>query len=356
MLKGNRGEWSEAYAFLRLAGEGRVYASDANLERLGEDQFLPILRIIRSEDRDRPLSYYCGDSVSIKDCDGDQLAILPRESFLEQADILYGVIRLSDRGSSFESPETEAFMGEVFATKLKAPSQDKSDITMQVHDAHTGFDPICGWSIKSELGNPPTLLNAGRTTNFRFEIRGLTKGDVDRINAISTRSKIKDRLNAIADAGARIAFDSVANPVFERNQKLIDTMFPAVMAHALLLYYFGEVRTCAEAVERLEVEDPLGLGAGMYEYKFKKFLVAVALGMVPGSSWNGRDDATGGYIVVTESGDVVAFHAYNRNEFEDYLLDSVRFETASTTRHDFGSLYCCGGELFINLNLQIRFI
>lgn len=29
----NRGEWTEAYVFLRLLGVGRVYAADSNLER-----------------------------------------------------------------------------------------------------------------------------------------------------------------------------------------------------------------------------------------------------------------------------------------------------------------------------------
>lgn len=58
---------------------------------------------------------------------------------------------------------------------LKAPSKDKSDIVLQIHDVHTGFNPICGWSIKSELGNPPTLLNAGATTNFVFRIHSCSQ-------------------------------------------------------------------------------------------------------------------------------------------------------------------------------------
>ncbi len=34
LLKGNIGEWSEIYAFLKLLGEGKVYAGDQNLERI----------------------------------------------------------------------------------------------------------------------------------------------------------------------------------------------------------------------------------------------------------------------------------------------------------------------------------
>lgn len=58
----------------------------------------------------------------------------------------------------------------------------------------------------------------------------------------------------------------------------------------------------------------------MYKYKFKKLLSAIALGMMPGSKWNGRDQANGGYIIVSHSGDVLAYHIYNRDFFEEYLL------------------------------------
>ena len=36
-LRGNKGEWSEAYAFIKLLGEGKVYAADENLKRMGLD-------------------------------------------------------------------------------------------------------------------------------------------------------------------------------------------------------------------------------------------------------------------------------------------------------------------------------
>ena len=36
----NRGEWSEAYAFLRLLTEGKLFAADENLNRI-ENMFFP---------------------------------------------------------------------------------------------------------------------------------------------------------------------------------------------------------------------------------------------------------------------------------------------------------------------------
>lgn len=46
---------------------------------------------------------------------------------------------------------------------------------------------------------------------------------------------------------------------------------------------------------------------------------------------------------------------YNRNFFEQYLLDNIILERASTSRCDYMSLYEEDGEMFIKLNLQIRF-
>jgi len=40
----------------------------------------------------------------------------------------------------------------------------------------------------------------------------------------------------------------------------------------------------------------------------------------------------------------------------DDLLEQTKLETASTSKHNFGKLYKENGDLFIKLNLQIRFI
>jgi type II restriction enzyme len=78
--------------------------------------------------------------------------------------------------------------------------------------------------------------------------------------------------------------------------------------------------------------------------------------MMPSKVWTGKYDATGGYLIVKENGDVLCYHIYNRNEFEDYLLNNTKLDTASSTRQGFGEIYEENGELYFNLNLQIRFI
>ena len=82
----------------------------------------------------------------------------------------------------------------------------------------------------------------------------------------------------------------------------------------------------------------------------------VALGMTPSKVWSGKYIATGGLIIVKQDGEIVCYHVYNQNEFQDYLVNKTKFEQASTDRYKFAKLYREKNKIFIKLNLQIRFI
>lgn len=93
-----------------------------------------------------------------------------------------------------------------------------------------------------------------------------------------------------------------------------------------------------------------------YEHKMKVLLLDAALGMTPAKEWTGRYDANGGYLVVRKDGEIVCYHFYNRNDVEDYLYDNTRFERASRSRYNFGSVFRGqNGHIYIRLNLQVRF-
>ncbi len=77
--------------------------------------------------------------------------------------------------------------------------------------------------------------------------------------------------------------------------------------------------------------------------------------MTPSKVWNGIYDATGGYLIVKGDGDILCYHIYNRNKFEDYLFENTKLETASSSRHEFGKTYIEGGKTYFKLNLQVRF-
>lgn len=44
----NKGEWTEAYVFMRLLGDGRIYGASSELEK-DDSTYIDIIKIIRDE-------------------------------------------------------------------------------------------------------------------------------------------------------------------------------------------------------------------------------------------------------------------------------------------------------------------
>lgn len=359
-LSGNKGEWSEIYAFLRLLEIKRLYAADSELN-VKDNTFYNIINIIRNETIGK-LEFRINrfnDTISVFNTDIDtELLTLSCDEFKGAADNLYQEI-INATVSSFELPDTEDFLNLLNISSIKAKSTDKSDIRIKIHDINTGYETVQGFSIKSRLGSPSTLVNAGRTTNFIFKVTGNINDSV--MNDFNSCSrKFKDKFEVLGNNLCNITYDSMENCVFESNLQLIDGDLPKICAYMLKEYYRSGINTVRDSVNSLNQRNPIGYdlsnGHPFYEYKFRKFLAECALGMIPSRVWNGTVDATGGYIIVKEDGEVLCYHLFNRNEFEAYLINNTKFETASTSRHEFGSIYKENGEYYIKLNLQIRFI
>ena len=239
-----------------------------------------------------------------------------------QADRLLSEIAI--HSGSFELEDVAKFANGIKVTKIKAPSTDTTDISMQIEDIHTNYIRNVGFSIKSEIGNAPTLLNAGLTTNFIYKVTGISSAQANEINAIDTRTKIKDKMSKIAEYGGNIEYCGMNHDGFKRNLIMVDSSMPEIIGNMLLYFYTEDVKECDKLVDMLGDRDPLGYGdAMMYTYKFKKFLCSCALGMKPAKPWDGLDEANGGYIIVKADGEILAYHIYNRNFFEQYLLDNT---------------------------------
>ncbi|MCL2500793.1 MAG: HpaII family restriction endonuclease [Defluviitaleaceae bacterium] len=353
-ITGNKGEWSETYAFLRLLADGKLFAADEQLNRIG-DMFFPILKIIREETRGTPYEYHPdADKAEVRIyLNDEQVLCLPATVFDEEAKHLFG--KIATGTSAFEVAKTEAFIRKIFMTKLKTPSADKSDISVQIHDVHTGYRNVVGFSIKSELGSPPTLLNAGRTTNFIYEVTGLNPSVIAEINAIETKNKLINRMTAIADNGGKLSFVEMENNTFSNNLTMIDSQMPVIVAEMLIGYYMKNIADSMALTDYVSQVNPLSCNMEFYKHKIKDLLCAIALGMKPATAWDGTDEASGGYIIVKTDGDVLAYHIYNRDAFRGYLLKNTQLEKGSSSRHGFCTLYESGGKIFIKLNLQIRF-
>lgn len=358
-LTGNKGEWSEIYTLLKLLGEGKVYAGDQNLNII-QDLFYPIIMILRQE-KDGVFNYLLYEKdVVIQTPAGEELLRTPASVFLVEAENLLRAINEHD--GAFAVPQIETFMNSIHCHSLKAKSSDKTDIKIILHDRRTKINSEMGFSIKSQLGGDSTLLNASKATNFNFKIVGaeLSDDDISGINSLNPiRNKVIDRVSAIKEKGATLHFDKVDNSTFRNNLVMLDGDLPAIIANLLLEQLNTGISTLKELAEKITETNPLKYdveqASPFYAYKIKHLLTSAALGMMPATAWNGKFDANGGYLVVKKDGEILCYHFYDRNRFEDYLFSNAYLERSSTSRHEYATIIReTDGTLSFKLNFQVR--
>lgn len=356
-LTGNKGEWSEIYTLLRLLGEGKVHAGDANLNKLS--LYYPIINIIREESKRYEYKPDINKNIVIIDEDGNEYLRISMNRFMEESSVLLDEIK-ANTNSAFSIPQTEAFMKQIGCTKLKAPSKDKADIRIIIHDMRTNMKPLLGFSIKSQLGSPSTLLNPGDSTNITYKVIGghMSDQDINDINAIQDHIP---RMQAFLDKGYKLEYYDIEHLTFKNNLLFLDTCMPKFIGDCLLYSSMPEQNSSTKSlVETVAINNPFNFTGkdivAFYEHKMKVLLIDSALGMTSAKEWKGKYDANGGYLIVKKDGDIVCYHFYNRNDVEDYLYNNTRFDRPSRSRYHFGSLYRnTDANVYMKLNLQIRF-
>ena len=354
-LTGNKGEWSEIYALFKLLGDGVVYTGDQNLDKI-KDLFYPIIKIIRQEAEGK-YDYNIQDSfVIIQNQCKETLLRLPASTFIVEAQKLLQAIRINDK--TFALPQIESFMDSIYCHSLKAKSTDK----IILHDYRTKINSEMGFSIKSKLGGDSTLVNASKATNFNFKIFDVNFSDkeIEAINTLNpSKNKVIERYKAIRNKGGVFVFDKVDNSTFRNNLIMLDGDLPLILSYLLLEQLNYGISKLNDLVDIITKENPLkydlSQNTPFYSYKIKHFLTSAALGLMPAKVWNGIFDANGGYLVIKENGDIVCYHFYNRNRFEDYLFNCAYLERSGTTRHEYAQIIKeKDGTFSFKINLQIR--
>lgn len=372
----NKGEWSELYTLYKLLADQNLYPFDKE-QKVGERLRLPILSMLRYTEEDLCAEYRIDDDGKIHiNANGYDIIEVDKDDFKSQAAELLNAIKTGDEKASFEIHKIDEFRKltccpkiKCYSKKLENGDKDKSDLYIVIHDALTGQEPKQGFSIKSELGNPPTLLNATKLTNFKYRLsQPLTTEQVDKINSMldnKGHADIQSRVRAIIAAGSSLEFDSI-NPnkkgeyLFYENLILIDSSLPEIIARLLVMSYTENTRLLDELTEKMSAENPLNFpmraNKKYYEAKVKRFVTDVALGMLPSQPWEATHQSSG-VLVVTETGDIDCYHVIYKASLDDYLYHDLKFETPSASRHGFGSVETDEtGTQYFSLNLQLRFL
>lgn len=348
--KYNKGEWSELYAFLYVLAKGEIFGADEELNRDSGVKYDILSAFQKSNKYERDVL-----SSNVNFEIDNVLYSIPFLEFKFEADELFKEIK-SGSGQTFAIPKVEAFIDKLKITSLKASNRLKGDLTFKTHDIYTNTQPTLNFSIKSYVGSKPSLLNSSTATQFNFRLsNNISDVDMIRINNIDTRAKIVDRINEIKWMGVTLDYVSVSSKIFEKNLQMIDYRMPELLGRLYLESYYVRGKKIPEVLSSFLNSNPSEDGE-LIEYKLRQLLIACALGLVPNTPWSGIDEATGGYLVVKDDGDILCYHIYDRNKLSNYLYNHTSFDTPSTGRHTVGKIYRDeSGNQWLSLNIQIRF-
>ncbi len=217
-------------------------------------------------------------------------------------------------------------------------------------------------SNKTNFVNDKILVTASGATNFTYTLqhKNITDQIINEFNSIE---KFSDKFKLLDEKGIAVHFEKMDHRVFKSNVESYGNSFDRVLGELLLLYYRNNIsknNRLLKFLETLSLSNPIGYDLTTNPEKYylvmRHFLYDYALGMRAAEVWKQNFQASGGYLVVKEDGNIICYHFYFRNEFELYLLNNTRFETPSTSRHNFGSIYFEEGTYKMKLNLQIRFV
>lgn len=364
MITGNKGEWSEFYTFLKLLADGQIYAADQALNR-NENILYQILKIIRGKGIGKDYEYIRDEKITIRDQDGAFIAEIAVSEAIEITKRIYEGIAKGKKGDrAFTLDFAEDVLEKFHTQSLSDERKQTADIRIIIHDPVTQYEPLLGFSIKSFIGSKPTLFNASKNSNLLYKITPtLDEETKQKVNGLDTYG---ERVKWIKENGYSLTFVKPDSEIFRATMELIDSRLPEIMGHLVLNSYLKKKRTITDLVEDLTIENPCGFAVetnpNFYDYKVKRFLTDAALGMKAGRTWNGTFNANGGYIIVKKDGDLVCYHIYNWNDFQEYLLRNTKIDypDSKPSRCDYGRILD-GDEIagndgsYIKLNFQIRF-
>ncbi len=351
---GNTGEWSELYALAFLLANGGAYGADKNQNRK-KDLFYKVLKIIFAEKIGKEkMTYEIKDNEIFVFAGSKKVTTIKVEKIRGVLQKMFDGLSVRNEGRAFPLNAGSEMMGILQKEIIKASSYDKKDLDLVILDVNTNLpSPEVGFSIKSQLGSPSTLVNASSATNFTFEVLDENMNVPKKLPKLHDKN-VKDNINLLQSLGYKIIFNKIDSNTFQKNLSLIDSNLPNHIAKILLSYYSRGASSLRNLVALVfpeaneESKQPI--------HKIREFLSVMALGMMPNTDWNGILTSLGGFLLVKKDGDVLCYYLYNLEEFQDYLLDNLKLDTPSTTRYGIGKIIEDNGRYFIKLNLQVRFI
>ena len=374
MLYGNKGEWGELYVFFKVLVDGKLYAADSDYNRI-DNLFLTVISLIREEVRGKKFIYETGELVRIK-LNGEEFLTLPKREFEQHIKEIWTKMNVTASGS-FTVVEVEEFLEKIGIAKLKSPSRHTSeffggtiDIVVEVI-TQDNVQRILGFSCKSDLTSASTLFNAsGDNTNFLYRLKGPVNDELmsEFNNIYSIRNgkntiPTSKRMDFLKQHDISLTFERPVSEIAEENLIISGGKeMPAIVGGMLKYFYYdnsGSQTSVAEAITNIAENNVANYSMknlqNIYHIKVANLIYNMFTGLRFGANWNGRAEVNGGYIVLKNDGDVVAYHSTIADEFKEFLVSKLRFESPSHSRHKDMVIEKIDGDYYLKLALQLRF-
>lgn len=352
----NKSEWTELFTFIKLLLEQKLLLSDKDLNPTGD-----YFKINKITTENLYLDFVPLSDIKIKSINktSKEEIEIDISSIINDVSLANILHKIKNGSGTFEINDFEVIQTALgFSIVKGGNSSQKADIVLDIEHS-TFVKENEGFGIKSYLGSKPTLLNASGNTNFIFEINGLDDSKIDKINRISTKTKLKDKIEAITKNGGTFSYLKAEKDTMNYNLKMVDSVLPSIIGYLLITFYGNRISKLSDIVEHLcnntnilthlDIDDK-----AMLINKLKKFLVDILLGFFAETKWDGSYESHG-TIVVKENGNLITFHIIDIENLKDYLFENIKLDTPSTSRHGFGAIIQDKTKNYFKLNLQLRF-
>lgn len=243
----NRGEWTEAYVFMRLLGEGRIYGASSELTK-DDSTYIDIINIIRDEP-DKMLIFERFIDAKIAyikaSKDGENIKVVTAPEFSEYARILYDNIKTLTASRVTSIAEVQEYLESFGIDSPKANLSEsakekygaKTDVIITSEDSLDHTRTTEGFSVKSHIGSSATLFNCSQTSGFTFEIVGCDERGMHELNVEEVFLSIMKGIKAKYS----LRYVGCRNDVFEQNIAIVDSRMDEVLSTAVLVQasYYG---------------------------------------------------------------------------------------------------------------------
>ena len=324
MWEFNKGEWAEAYVFLYLLVNGKLYGAKENLQQ-NSNSFINICNILRYENNHIYKYERMPDNNIVQFYDNDTFVFNIEISPLND-NLVYlfnSINQARNTKMKFSIPPIEEYLRSLKFSQPKIAQLPveisnqygtKTDIILTAEDSIDHARTTVGFSIKSHLGNRPTLFNSAPASNLKFEIEGCTDEIMNKLNTdlIDKPTKMIGYIKKHPDLSLYYVGTSAE---FANNLDLIDPRMETILSELMLIqirYHDGtKSNKISKLVEVLEKIDPLKANSPeiFYKTKIKDLLYASYSGLTATLAWDGCRRLSGGYINVNSNGKMVYFRS-----------------------------------------------